>query len=150
MGYNTKYMKIINRKARFNYCLEPERVEAGLSLLGAEAKAVRDNRADLSEAVVRILNKEAYLINANLPASDLTGYQPTRSRKLLLHRSELITLETRAKQQKLTLIPLALYTKGHLVKLEIALGKPKRKFEKRGVIKARDLKRELEKEFKIR
>lgn len=140
-------MKIINRKANFNYKLEPERFEAGLSLLGAEAKSIRENRATINEATVRIMHGEAFLINANIPALGLTKYNPTRIRKLLLHKNELVKLETKAKQQKLTLVPLKLYTKGRLVKLEIALGKPKRQFEKRAALKAKDIEKELKKDL---
>jgi len=143
-------MRIINRKANFHYRLEPEKIEAGVSLKGAEAKAIRTNRADLSEASVRIMNGEMFLINANIPTQGLVGYNPTRIRKLLLHKSEVIALETKSKQSKLTLVPTVLYTKGRLVKLEIRLGKAKRKFEKRASIKAEDLRREIEQEYKLR
>lgn len=136
-------MRIVNRKANFNYRLEPERFEAGLSLLGSEAKSIREHRASINEAVVRIMDSEAYLINANIPALGLTNYNPTRIRKLLLHKSELVKLETRAKQQKLTLVPLVLYTKGRLVKLGMALGKSKRKFEKKDLLKKKAIEREI-------
>ena len=140
-------MHIVNKKAHFNFQLEPERIEAGISLLGAEARAIRENRASINEATVRIQNGEAYLINANIPATGLTNYNATQVRKLLLHHHEIVNLETRAKQQKLTLVPLKIYTKGRLAKLELALGKPKRQFEKRAVIKARQAERELKLEL---
>ena len=143
-------MRHINKKANFHYRLEPEKIEAGISLRGAEAKGIRENRVDLSNATVRIMNGEAFLINANIVTQGLTNYDPTRIRKLLLHKSEVITLDTKAKASKLTLVPMVLYTKGRLVKLEIRLGKPKRKFEKRAAIKAQDIKREIEQEFKVR
>jgi len=143
-------MRIINKKANFHYRLEPDKIEAGISLKGIEAKAIRDNRVDLSEANVRIMNGEAFLINANIPARGIVGYDATRIRKLLLHKSEVVALETKAKQLKLTLVPIVLYTKGRLVKLEIRLGKAKRKFEKRALIKAEDIKREIEQEYKVR
>jgi SsrA-binding protein len=143
-------MRTVNKKANFHYRLEPEKIEAGISLRGAEAKAIRENRVDLSDATVRIMNGEAFLINATIVAQGLANYDATRIRKLLLHKAEVIALETRAKQAKLTLVPIVLYTKGRLVKLEIRLGKPKRKFEKRASIKAQDIKREIEQEFKVR
>lgn len=140
-------MHIVNKKAHFNFLLEPERIEAGISLMGAEARAIRENRASINEATVRIQNGEAYLINANIPATGLKNYNATQVRKLLLHYREIVNLETRAKQQKLTLVPLKIYTKGRLAKLEIALGKPKRQFEKRAAIKAKEAKREIRQEF---
>ena len=140
-------MGIFNRRANFEYSLEADRVEAGLSLNGAEARSVREGHADLSRSVVRILEGEAWLINANIPST--TGsYNPTRSRKLLLHKSEILSLATRMKQFKLTLVPISLYTKGRLVKLQFALGKPKRTFEKRQFLKQKDIARELEQELK--
>src|SRR3989304_1208626 len=121
-------MHIFNKRARFSYKLEPERVEAGLSLSGGEAKAVRTGHADLSQSTARILNGELYLINANIPVVGAKNYTATRSRKLLLHKEEIYSLATKSKQRKLTLVPIKLYTKGRLIKLELALGKPKAKY----------------------
>lgn len=143
-------MSIVNKKANFTYILEPERVEAGLSLTGAEAKAVRLGHADLSDSHAKIINGEAFLINAKIYPQNIKGTDTTRMRKLLLHKSEIISLETKMKQKKLTFVPIKLYTKGPLVKLELRLGKPKRKFEKREALKERDLKRELAKEIRGR
>jgi SsrA-binding protein len=147
-------MQIVNKKAKFEYVLTGDKVEAGLSLIGAEAKAIREGRADLSQAVVRIMDGEAYLINANIPALGPKNYNPTQMRKLLLHRQEITQLTSKAKQQKLTLVPLKLYNKalpdgrqGRLMKLSIALGKPKRKFEKKEDIKRQDVERDLEREL---
>ncbi len=140
-------MQILNKKAKFEYVMDSEGLEAGLSLSGGEAKSIRNNRADLSQAVVRILNDEAFLINANVPIDGAVNYNSTRMRKLLLHRNEITRITTKAKQQKLTIVPLKLYTKGHLVKLWLALGKPKRKFEKKESIKRQDIDRDLEREL---
>ncbi len=141
-------MKIFNKKARFEYSLEPERIEAGLSLSGGEAKAIRTGHLDLSQAVARVLNGEIYLINANIPIQGAKKYVSTRMRKLLLHKKEILSLGTEMKQRKLTLVPLSMYTKGHLVKLQLALGKAKAKYEKKEAIKKKDIERELEQEFK--
>lgn len=141
-------MRVDNRKARFDYDLL-ERFETGIVLKGSEAKAIREGRADLSRAVVKIINNEAFLINCVIPGVG-ESFEKARSRKLLIHKKEIYSLETKAKQQKLTLVPLALYNKGRLVKLEVALGKPKRKFEKREVIKKRDIERELGRDFKLK
>lgn len=141
-------MKIFNKRAKFDYKLEEGRVEAGISLSGGEAKAVREKRANISQAHVRILNDEAFLINANIPVAG-AKYEPTRIRKLLLHKGQILSLSVKMKQRKLTLVPLAMYTKGRLVKLELALGKTKRKFEKKEATKKKDLRRELERELKV-
>lgn len=137
-------MATINKKAVFNYTLG-DRIEAGISLSGLEVKSVKDNRVDISNAYVKIINGEAYLINANFP---LQIDNPTRSRKLLLHRNQILYLDTKIHQEKLTLIPTKLYTKDRYIKLQIALAKAKRTFEKKESIKRQDLDREAERELK--
>jgi SsrA-binding protein len=143
-------MKIPNRRANFDYVLEPEKFEAGLSLTGAEAKAIRTGHADLSGSVARIMNGEAYLINANVPVEGAVKYDAKRTRKLLLHSGEILSISTKMKQRKLTLVPVKMYTKGRFVKIELALGKPKKKFEKKEAIKKKDIERELARDFKVR
>lgn len=135
-------MQIFNKRAKFNYKLENERFEAGISLSGGEAKAVRTGHADLSQSYAKIFNGEAYLINANIPVFG-AKVEPTRTRKLLMHKSEIVSILTKMKQRKLTLVPLKLYTKARLIKLELALGKSKRKFEKKEALKRRDIEREI-------
>ena len=141
-------MKILNKKARFEYELTGEGVEAGISLLGAEAKSVREGRVDISQAAVRILSNEAYLINANIPAPGIQKYDSTRIRKLLLHRGEILSLTTKIKQKKLQIVPVRVYNKGRLIKLYLELGKAKRKFEKKEALKRRDINRDIEKVLK--
>jgi len=143
-------MKIPNRRVRFDYILEPERFEAGVSLTGGEAKAIRGGHIDISQSVARIADGQAYLINANIPVAGATKYDSKRTRKLLLHRDEIVLLGVKMKQKKLTLVPLKVYTRGRFVKFELALGKPKRKFEKKEAIKRKDIKREIEREFKVK
>ena len=140
-------MKITNKKANFNYSLEKERIEAGVVLSGGEAKAVRTGHLDLSQSHARIVNSEIYLINANIPVQGAVKYDSTRMRKMLLHKREIISISSKLKQQKLTLVPVKMYTKGHLVKCELALGKSKRKFEKKESIKRKDIQREVEREL---
>lgn len=148
MRYNTKYMRIFNKKARFNYDIEAgSHTEAGISLSGGEAKSVREKHADISDSIIRILSGEAYLVNANIPVLG-AKLDPTRSRKLLLHKNELLSIATKVKQRKLVILPVSLYNKGRLIKLELALGKAKKQFEKKETIKRRDINREIEKEFK--
>jgi len=141
-------MKIFNKKARYEYRLEKTGIEAGIALLGAEAKAIKTGHLDLSGSSVRLMNGELWLINANIPAKGRTGYNPTRLRKLLLHRGEILSLATLSKQRGLTLVPISVYTMGKLIKLELGLGKAKAKFEKKEAIKRRDIERELAEEFK--
>ena len=149
-------MKIFNKKARFEYELSGEGVEAGISLLGIEAKSVREGRADISTAAVRILGDEVYLINANIPATGITKYDATRMRKLLLHRGEILSLITKMKAKRLQIVPVRVYNKqslpqggkSRLIKVYLELGKPKRKFEKKEAIKRHDINRDIEKEFR--
>lgn len=143
-------MRIINRRAPYEYQLF-DRIEAGISLLGSEVKSIKTGRLDLGSAFVRIKDQEVYLMNANIPPYQggvPEGYTPNRSRKLLLVKSEIVSLETKAKQQKLTIVPTKVYTKGRLIKIEIALAKPKRKFEKREVKRRKDIDREAERELR--
>jgi len=141
-------MRLINKRARFEYELTGEGVEAGISLKGAEAKSIRENRGDLSASFVKIMGNEAFWVNANIPATGLAKYDPTRSRKLLLHRQEILSLSTKMKQKKLQIVPVRVYNKGRLIKLYMELGKPKRQFEKKEAIKRRDIDRDIEKEFR--
>lgn len=141
-------MRIFNKRARFEYELVGEGVEAGLSLRGAEAKSLREGRGDLSQSFAKIVGSEIFLINANVPAQGLQNYDSTRTRKLLLHRGEILSLVTKMKGKSLQLVPVRMYTKGRLIKLYLELGKPKRKFEKKEAIKRRDINREIEKELK--
>lgn len=143
-------MRIFNKRAKFEYQLEEDRFEVGISLTGGEAKAVRGGHADLSQSVARVVSGEAYLINAAIPVAGTKNYSPTRMRKLLLHRNEIVSISTKMKQRKLTLVPIKMYNKRGLIKLELALGKPKRKFEKKEAIKRKDIKREVERELKLR
>lgn len=141
-------MKLFNKRAKFEYELTGEGIEAGISLKGLEAKSVREDRGDLSQSFAKIIGNEAYLVNANIPAKGIDSYDPTRTRKLLLHRKEIVVLSTKMKQKKLQLVPIRLYNKGRLIKLYLELGKPKRQFEKKEAIKRHDLDLDLERELK--
>ncbi|MCX7928753.1 MAG: SsrA-binding protein SmpB [Patescibacteria group bacterium] len=142
-------MEIINKKAGLNFFLK-ERIEAGIVLSGAEAQAVRNGRIDLSNSYVKIIKGEAYLINANIPITNAINYTSTRSRKLLLHKSQIVSLHTKTTTQHLALIPTKVYNKGHLIKLQIALAKGKKKFEKKKALKLRDQNREAQEDLKIK
>ncbi len=144
-------MKIINRKFHREY-EEIEKLEAGISLMGAEVKSVRAGRLKLDDAFVRILGSEAYLVNAQISLYEFArvpGYDQKRSRKLLLHKKELLRLRTKiASGGRLTLAPVSCYNKGGLIKLEIALVKGKRDIEKRKLVKKRDIELEEKREAK--
>jgi len=142
-------MKILNRRATYDYEIG-ERLEAGITLNGAEVKAVRLGHADLTGSFVRIVGSEAYLVNAQIlpyKYAQPEGFEIKRSRKLLLHKKEIIALKSKIEGSNLTLVPLSLYTTKRLIKLELALGKGKKKYEKREAIKRKDLDREIEAEL---
>lgn len=143
-------MKIINKNATFNYQVK-DPFEAGVKLLGAEVKAIRGGHVDLGNSYVRIKNGEAYLINARIfPYSFARpeAYDETRSRKLLLHKKELISLKSKLDGEKLTVVPLSMYTSHGLIKIELALAKSKKKFDKKESIKRKDINRHIEQELK--
>ncbi len=143
-------MKIINRKAFYDYEIL-DRFEAGINLLGAEVKAIRLGHADLTGSFVRIIGSEACLINAKIFPYEYARpqeYDSKRTRKLLLHKKQIIAIKSRTEGANLTIVPVSLYTKNNLIKLELALGKPKKKFEKKESIKRKDIEREIEEALK--
>lgn len=143
-------MKIVNRKAGFDYDLL-DRMEAGIALTGAEVKSVRAGHAKLEASFVRLGSAGAQLINAEILAYSYArpaGYDPKRTRQLLLHKSQLLALKTRMDAANLTVVPVSLYNKNSRIKLEIALARGKKKYEKRETIKKRDQVRELEHQFR--
>jgi len=145
-------MKVFNKKAFFNYQLF-ERIEAGISLEGHEAKSVFLGRISLEGAYVQIKNGQIYLINAVIPQYEYARvfvYDPKRSRRLLLHKKEILSLETKMRQKNLILVPVSCYNKGRRIKIELALAKSKRKFEKKVAIKKRELDREAERELNLK
>ena len=142
-----------NRKASHNYALE-DRFEAGISLLGWEVRGIVEGRAQMTEARVALRRGEAYLLNcgisppANIDAA--TSPKPARSRKLLLHRSELRRLIGRVQRAGYTLIPISLYASGRKIKLQFALAKGKKRFDKRAALKQREQEREARRALKRR
>lgn len=143
-------MRITNRRAFHDYHIL-EKLEVGIHLTGPEVKSVKGGHMSLEGAFVKIVGSEAYLVNAQIhpyPHARLESYDPRRTRKLLLHKKEIIALKSRIQQANLTLVPLACYNKQGLVKLEISLVKGKREYEKRESLKRKDLERELEEELR--
>lgn len=135
----------LNKKAKHEYHIE-ERFEAGLSLLGWEVKSLRAGKAQLVDAYVLLKNGEAWLLGAHItPLSTASTHviaDPTRTRKLLLHKKEIAKILGKVNQAGFTCIPLALYWKQNKVKCEIALAKGKKQFDKRATEKERDWNRQ--------
>ncbi len=142
-------MQILNRYAKSYKALE--KLEAGIVLLGSEVKALRTGHADISGAYVKILGNEAYLINGKIfpyKFSRLEGYQEDRSRKLLLHKKEILALKSKLDQGKFTLIPISIYIKERNFKVDIALVEGKNKGDLRKDSKQAVLDRVAEREAK--
>ena len=139
-----------NPKARFDYELL-ESFEAGLVLTGSETKSIKSGKVSIKGSYVKILGGEAYLVGAivspyqpgNPSAGGAANYDPQRSRKLLLKRSQLKYLIGKSQEQGLSLVPIKLYNSHNLVKLEFAVARGKKKYDKREVIKQREVERNL-------
>jgi len=142
-------MKITNKRAYFDYELF-EHFESGINLLGAEVKAIKLGHADLTGSHVKMIGSEAYLIGSKIYPYKYArpeDFDENRTRKLLLHKKEIMVLKSKIDGQNLTIVPISLYTRGALVKLELALGKGKKKYEKREAKKKKDILREAEQEL---
>jgi len=143
----------LNKRARHDYLIEDE-YEAGIALQGWEVKSLRDNRLQLAESYVLIQNGEAFLLGAHISplntASTHVNPDPTRLRKLLLHRSELSKLIGAVERKGYTLVPLAMYWAHGLAKLKIGLAKGKKDFDKRASEKERDWNREKQRLLRSR
>jgi SsrA-binding protein len=136
---------VTNRKAYHNYHVG-ESVEAGIVLTGTEIKSIRAGRVNMGDAYVRPEKGELWLFNAHIAryeAGSYMSHEPTRPRKLLLHRKEIDSLAGKVKEKGLTLVPLKLYIKGGIAKLEIATAKGKKLYDKRETIARRQLDREI-------
>jgi SsrA-binding protein len=139
-----------NKKAYHDYHIE-ETIEAGIALLGTEVKSLREGKANLRDSYVLTKEGEAFLLNCHIsPYShgNILNHDPLRTRKLLMHREEIDKLSGKAATKGYTLIPLKIYFKDSFAKVEIGVAKGKRLFEKRGTIKEREAKREIERAVK--
>ncbi len=140
-----------NKKAYYNYEIL-EKFEAGISLIGQEVKSIKSGKVSLAGSYVVLKEEEAYLIGATIPPyqpkNAPADYNPERSRKLLLKKTEIKSLIGKAKQKGLTLVPLKLYTKNGKIKLEFAVVKGKREIDKREQIKKREFERQKERLLK--
>ena len=141
-----------NRKARFNYEIL-ETFEAGLVLSGPEVKSIKNGRMNLAGCYINIHDGELYLIGASIapyqPKNQPADYDPARSRKLLLHKKEIMSLLGKIQQKGLTLVPLKVYNKGRRIKLEFAIVRGKKKYDKRAVISKRESERSISRSLRI-
>ncbi|MEK7571522.1 MAG: SsrA-binding protein SmpB [Patescibacteria group bacterium] len=143
-------MKIVNKKASYDYFLQ-EHFEAGINLLGAEVKPVRLGHADLTGSYVKIIGMEAFLIGARIFPYQFArpeSYEEKRTRKLLLHKKQILAIKTKMDGGGLTIVPVSLYTTHNLIKIELALGKPKKQFDKKASLKKRVIERDIEEAIK--
>jgi SsrA-binding protein len=139
-----------NRKAGFEYFLL-ERTEAGMALQGSEIKSIRAGQMSLAESYVQIDGREAWLVDAHIAPyeqASIYNHDPRRPRKLLLHRSEIRRLWNQVRQKGLTIVPVRVYLKDGRAKIEIALAKGKKLYDKRETIAKRDIERDLERQFR--
>ncbi len=147
-------MKIVtqNRKAFHDYSIE-ETIEAGIVLTGTEVKSLREGKANLKDSYVLIKDAEVLLLNCHISPythGNIMNHDPLRTRKLLLHKKEIARIQGKALQKGYSLIPLKIYFKGPVAKVEVGLARGKKQYEKRESIKKREADREIERAMKNR
>ena len=152
MAKESEHIKVIstNKKAHFNYFLS-DFLECGIELSGTEIKSIKLGNANVNDAYVLIRNQEAYIINMHIShyeKGNIFNKDPLRDRKLLLHKREIIKLDSKTNIQGYTLVPTRIYLKNGKCKIEIALGKGKKLYDKREDIKQRDIKEEIDRAIK--
>ena len=142
---------IQNKKAYFNYEIL-EKIEAGIELLGFEVKSLKGGQGSLEGSYVVIRGREAFVVNMQIPpyqpANTPKDYEPTRTRRLLVTKKEIERLSKEENQKGLTIVPISVYNKGRKLKLEIAVVRGKKKYDKRETIKKRDTEREMRRDLK--
>ncbi len=139
-----------NRKARHDYHID-ETYEAGIVLTGTEVKSVRDTRVNLRDSYARVEGSQLFLYNMHISPyeqGNRFNHEPLRIRKLLMHKAEIGRLAGKVKEKGYTLVPLKIYLKRGLIKVELGLGRGKKSYDKRQTIAERDSKREMERAFK--
>lgn len=152
MAKETKKIIANNKKARFDYFIE-DTYEAGVSLHGTEVKSIRMGKCSIKEAFVRIEKGEVYVYNMHISPyekGNIFNRDPLRVKKLLLHRHEINKMSGQMAQKGYTVVPLNVYLKGGLVKIEIGLARGKKLYDKRQEIAKKDQRREAEKQFKVK
>ncbi len=143
-------MEIINRKARFNYFIKEE-YECGIVLKGTEIKSIRNGSCNIGDSYAHIRKGEMFILNmfiGEYKEGNIFNHQETRTRKLLMHKNEIVKLDNKVKLEGYTLIPLKVYFKDNKAKILLGLCKGKKDFDKREDIKERDIKRDIEKRIK--
>lgn len=141
-----------NKKAYFDYFIE-DKYETGIALHGTEVKSVRMGRCSIKEAYIKVENGEVFIYGMHISPyekGNIFNKDPLRTKKLLMHRYEINKIFAKIQQKGYTLVPLQVYLKKGLVKLEIGVAKGKKLYDKRADIAKKDVKREAEKEFKVR
>jgi SsrA-binding protein len=141
-----------NKKARFNFEILST-LEAGLVLTGTEIKSIRAGRVQLQEGYAKIIDGEAFLVDTYIAPYDNAGpfnHDPVRQRKLLLHKREIQRLVGKTQEKGLSLLPLRLYLKSGKAKVELGLGRGKRKYEKRDALRKEDARKEIQRSLKLR
>ena len=152
MGKESKKIIANNKKAFYDYFIE-DKYEAGIELVGTEVKSLRMGKCSIKEAFVRIQKGEVFIYGMHISPyekGNIFNRDPLRSRKLLLHRYEIRKIEGQIAQKGYTLVPLNVYLKGSLMKIEIGLAKGKKQYDKRQDIAKKDQRREAEKQFKVK
>jgi SsrA-binding protein len=142
----------LNRRARYDYAVE-QTLEAGIVLTGTEIKSIRAGRVNLGDAYARIEHGEAILVGAHIAPyeqGNRYNHEPLRTRKLLLHRDQIAELAGLSQAKGLTIVPLRLYLRNGLAKLELGVARGKKTHDKRRTIAERDVRRELQRETKAR
>ena len=145
-------MEILNRKARYDYFVEEE-IEAGIVLTGTEIKSIRMGKVNLKDSYAIIRNEEIFLLNTHISSyekGNIFNRDPIRVRKLLIHKKEINRLLGKVKQDGLTLIPLSIYFKGSIAKIQLGLCKGKKLYDKREDAAKKDAKRQIERAVKSR
>jgi len=145
-------MEVQNRKARYEYEIL-ETFEAGLVLKGTEIKSIREGKANIKDSYGIIKNNEAYILNMHISPyeqGNIFNHEETRTRKLLLHKKEILKLKSKLELEGLTLIPLKVYFVKNKAKLELGLARGKKLYDKRETIKKRDVERQLQKNYKYK
>lgn len=143
-------IEIQNKKAKFDYEIL-DAYEAGIVLTGTEIKSIREGKAQLKDSYAVIKNGEVFLLNMHIShyeQGNIFNHDETRTRKLLLHKKEILKLRDRVEIEGLTLVPIKLYFKGNKAKILIGVAKGKKTYDKRESIKKRDIDRDLKKQFK--
>ncbi|MDO4326457.1 MAG: SsrA-binding protein SmpB [bacterium] len=141
-----------NKKAYHDYFIE-DKYETGIALVGTEVKSLRMGKCSIKEAFIRIEHGEVFVYGMHISPyekGNIFNKDPLRVRKLLMHRGEILKLDGKLKEKGLTLVPLQVYFKGSLVKVEIGLARGKKLYDKRADIAKKDQRRELEKDFKVK